>query len=63
MLFFEKWDIFSREDLEMYEAMMQRLYLNECQKIVMRFEKYRSAALNALIKLKHNDLNSKVSEV
>ena len=52
-----QWDLFDRNELEMHDAMMQRLYINDCQKIVMRYEKYRAAILNAFLKLNNNNRN------
>ena len=59
-----KWNLFEKNELEEYEAMLQRLYLNDCQKVVMRYEKYR-AALNHQLKLKQkantNHYNTNIS--
>lgn len=50
-----QWDLFERNELELYDAMMQRLYINDCQKIVMRYEKYRATILNTVLKLNNNN--------
>lgn len=39
------WDMFRLNDLECYNAMLTRLYKQELQNIVMRYESYRSALL------------------
>lgn len=50
-----KWDLFERSQLETFDAMLHRLYKNDCQRLVMRYEKYRAAALSLLLKLKQNN--------
>ena len=52
-----EWNLFERNELEMHDAMLQRLYINDCQKVVMRYEKYRAAILNALLKLNNKNIN------
>ena len=46
-----KWDLFERDELEVNDALLQRLYINECQKLVMRYEKYRAAILSRSLTL------------
>jgi hypothetical protein len=46
-----KWDLFERDELEVNDALLQRLYINDCQKIVMRYEKYRAAILSRNLNL------------
>ncbi|CAK9298427.1 unnamed protein product [Gordionus sp. m RMFG-2023] len=36
-----KWDIFNLEQLESFEAILKRLYMQELEKIVMKYESYR----------------------
>ncbi|XP_044265771.1 protein salvador homolog 1 [Tribolium madens] len=40
-----KWDMFRLQDLDCYNGMLTRLYKQELQNIVMRYETYRSALL------------------
>ena len=52
-----QWNLFESNELKVYDAMMQRLYINDCQKIVMRYEKYRATILNTLLKFNYNNRN------
>lgn len=43
------WNLFSKQELDMYDYMMQRLFRNECHEIVMKYEKYRIAILDGYL--------------
>ncbi|KAL4237232.1 Salvador WW domain containing protein 1 [Mactra antiquata] len=38
-----KWDLFQLNQMETFDAMLNRLYKQECEKIVMKYERYRTA--------------------
>jgi scaffold protein salvador len=43
------WNLFTKQELEIYDCMMQRLFRNECHEIVMKYEKYRMSILNGYL--------------
>lgn len=47
-----KWDLFQLNQMETFDAMLIRLYKEEIEKIVMRYEGYRSALVRELEKRK-----------
>ncbi|XP_018327993.1 protein salvador homolog 1 [Agrilus planipennis] len=48
-----RWDMFRLNELDCYNAMLTRLYKQELQKIVMRYESYRSALLVEMEKFRN----------
>lgn len=38
-----KWDVFDLPDLDCYQAMMNRLFRQEAEEVVMGYEAYRAA--------------------
>lgn len=49
-----RWDMFRLSELECYNAMLTRLYKQELQNIVMRYESYRSALMVEMEKFRVN---------
>lgn len=47
-----RWDMFQLTDLDCFNAMLTRLYKQELQMIVMRYESYRSALFVEMEKCK-----------
>ncbi|KAJ8979746.1 hypothetical protein NQ317_004733 [Molorchus minor] len=54
-----RWDMFRLSELECYNAMLTRLYKQELQNIVMRYESYRSALMVEMEKFRVNRNNSR----
>ncbi|XP_050500337.1 protein salvador homolog 1 isoform X2 [Diabrotica virgifera virgifera] len=52
-----RWDMFRLSELECYSAMLTRLYKQELQSIVMRYESYRSALMMEMEKFGINRKN------
>ncbi|KAJ8962621.1 hypothetical protein NQ318_001014 [Aromia moschata] len=52
-----RWDMFRLSELECYNAMLTRLYKQELQNIVMRYESYRSALMVEMEKFRVNRNN------
>ncbi|CAG9861929.1 unnamed protein product [Phyllotreta striolata] len=52
-----RWDMFKLSELECYNAMLTRLYKQELQNIVMRYESYRSALMMEMEKFGVNRKN------
>lgn len=44
-----RWDMFRLSELDCYNAMLTRLYKQELQNIVMRYESYRYSLVVSLI--------------
>ncbi|CAH1155193.1 unnamed protein product [Phaedon cochleariae] len=53
-----RWDMFRLSELECYNAMLTRLYKQELQNIVMRYESYRSALMVEMEKFGLNRNNN-----
>ncbi|XP_030763404.1 scaffold protein salvador [Sitophilus oryzae] len=55
-----RWDMFRLSELECYNAMLTRLYKQELQHIVMRYESYRSALMVEMEKFRTNQNNQRL---
>ncbi|KAF7280040.1 scaffold protein salvador [Rhynchophorus ferrugineus] len=55
-----RWDMFRLTELECYNAMLTRLYKQELQNIVMRYESYRSALMLEMEKYRTNQTNQQL---
>ncbi|KAF5305737.1 hypothetical protein FQR65_LT07633 [Abscondita terminalis] len=59
-----RWDLFRVNELDCYNAMLTRLYKQELEKIVMRYESYRAALLVEMEKFRDNLSNTRaVTEI
>lgn len=54
-----RWDMFRVNELDCYNAMLTRLYKQELEKIVMRYESYRAALLVEMEKFRENQSNTR----
>ncbi|XP_066146914.1 protein salvador homolog 1 [Euwallacea fornicatus] len=55
-----RWDMFRLSELECYNAMLTRLYKQELQNIVMRYETYRAALMVEMEKFRTNQTNPRL---
>lgn len=55
-----RWNMFRLSDLECYNAMLTRLYKQELQNIVMRYETYRAALMVEMEKFRTNPANPRL---
>ncbi|XP_060536361.1 scaffold protein salvador isoform X2 [Cylas formicarius] len=55
-----RWDMFRLSELECYNAMLTRLYKQELQNIVMRYESYRSALMVEMEKFRTNQTDPRL---
>lgn len=56
-----KWDMFRLAELDCYNGMLTRLYMQEMENIVMKYERYRSMLLVAMQKFRVNENNGAVT--
>ncbi|CAG9766057.1 unnamed protein product [Ceutorhynchus assimilis] len=55
-----RWDMFRLSELECYNAMLTRLYKQELQNIVMKYETYRAALMVGMEKFRVNQTNPRL---
>ena len=57
MIFLFQWNLFQLSKLEVFDAMLKRLFLQEAERIVLSYENYR-IALNNQIERKEREMQS-----
>jgi len=59
-IYHAQWDLFHLPDLESYDAMLARIFKQELERIVSRYESYRTALLREMERReieRHSHLN------